>query len=321
MKSLIFFLALVSLPITRLAAGQPPDVPATSASGQRICSLPGLAPNVTNSIGEVGLLAAYNLQADRIRSVQAASIVRGQAGAVYGRTVARPWKIPVQVDFKDPSLIRITGMVPWVGSRGFDMASNGREFRLLLRQKDGTKFFVGPVGVLATAQSPNKNLRPELFLDALHWRQARLADASREQSESGVASRTLNVEFVSRKDAPRTARLEFDLRSGTVASLTVYSLDGQLDSEIRYSDWEEVTQPANGKLDGCFPRKITLNQPKHDLRLDMQIVEVTLNAGIPSSHFKLLPPRGIPVVQLSLPDPETTAQAASAASGSAVGSH
>jgi hypothetical protein len=276
------------------------DVP-RSASAPPItthaCSLPGLTTGA-DSFGDAQLLTAYNAQADRVRSLQAYAMVRGEAGKNVGQPAKKQaGKLAATIQFQAPAMLRVTGVIPF-SDREIDMASNGREFRLLVPVERDMRFLVGSVDASADSPNPKENLRPQPLIDALHWPKG-TSTGEMGARPPNIAGRILSIQLPAVKGVQRTAQIEFDLQSGTVSSLSIYAPGARLLWVIRYSDWEEVANQATGAVAGCYPRRIVLVQSQQDFQLDMRILNLDLNPQIPTAHFLLNPPKGVPVVKLS----------------------
>src|ERR1700752_5366164 len=65
----------------------------------------------------------------------------------------------------------MVGQAPVIGKTIFDMASDGKEFRVWLPTKN--KFLVGDVRLERNSEKPLENLRPQNLLDALLWPEIR----------------------------------------------------------------------------------------------------------------------------------------------------
>lgn len=109
--------------------------------------------------------------ADRVVAV----IVRGQSGAEYNVHPRGAQALPALLSFLAPDFLRLTGEIPFSGRRSFDLASDGRELRLLVPDGKFMRFLVGPVDAPATSKNPRENLRPRPLVDALHWVAATLS--------------------------------------------------------------------------------------------------------------------------------------------------
>jgi hypothetical protein len=111
---------------------------------------------------DASLAAAYASQARSIHSLRLFATVRASAGPEY-RIPSQSSALPVILDFDEPNHLRVRGAVPFVARRGFEMASDGREFELLIPDKGRERFLVGSVDTPPDpAANPRENLRPQL---------------------------------------------------------------------------------------------------------------------------------------------------------------
>lgn len=263
------------------------------------CSLPGLAPG-SHSFSDDELLAAYNAQADGVESVQASVLVRGQSGAEYRVKPHGAQSLPALLSFQAPAHLRLTGAVPFSGRRSFDLASDGRELRMLVPDGKSMRFLVGPADAPATSKNPRENLRPGPLIDALHWTRATALQLGVAHSEGG--HRILGVELATaRGEHARSARVDFDLASGTVAGITMLDGARHVVLDFRSSDWRTVLGSGGREGSVCFARRMELTEPRQDLHVELKIATLRVNVPIPPTQFRLLPPRGIPVTRLNLP--------------------
>lgn len=297
-RKLTFLVWQTCLLTVGLGAQDMPSLTPASPVATHACSLPGLTTD-GESLGDTQLLAAYNAQADLVRSLQIYAVVRGEGGKEYGSGAKQPRGLSTTIQLQAPALMRMTGFVPFAESRAFDIASDGREFRLLVPVDREMRFLVGPVDAPANSPNPKENLRPQSLVDAFRWPNGTSLGITPAQPASrGV--RVLGIQLLPLRGVPRKGEVEFDLRNGTVSSLSIYGPDEGLISQTRYMDWEQAPDQAGGGEMDCYPRRIVLVQAKQHFQLDVRVLQLNLNPPMAKALFVLKPPRGIPVVKLSL---------------------
>jgi hypothetical protein len=282
-----------------LGAQNTPLHPSTPPTATSACTLPGLSLAENNTFTDAQLLAAYNTQADLVRSLRTYAMVRGKSEKEQGQPAKHPGAIGVTTQLRAPDKVRMTAIIPFSERSGFDMASDGSKFRLLVPVDHDREFLVGSVDAPAVSPNPRENLRPQPLIDALLWSNGTLTGAT-EGEPANHLPRILTIQLPKLRGVQRTAKVEFDLKSGTVASLSIYGPRGWLIGQVRYSDWEEVPNQGNGGAAACYPRRIALEQPEEHLLLDIRILQIDLNPSIPEESFRLNPPRGVPVTKLNL---------------------
>jgi hypothetical protein len=260
--------------------------------GARTCSL--LDPQPAGAVDDSALLAAYNGQANRIRSMHVEALMRARAGTEY-HVGEQQREMPVLLDLVRPDLVRVTGAIPSMSSRGFEMASDGKEFRLLIPENGRRRFLVGPADAPAQSENPRENLRPQPIVDALLWRSGKLSRSS-EGRVAGSGDRTLKIDLPRARTGDQTAEIEFDLKHATVSSLTVYDVEQTVVSEARYSEWAKIDSSPDEPAGGCFPRQIQFLEPAQNYEITLRILRVVFNLDVPKSSFHPSPPKGVPIV-------------------------
>jgi len=105
-------------------------------------------------------------------------VVSAKGGLEFGSKMRDSRPSPAILTFRAPHCCALTGVVPFSARRTFDIASDGREFRLLVPDGKIMRFFVGPVDAPPISSNPRENLRPKPIVDALHWFPAKLVSAA-----------------------------------------------------------------------------------------------------------------------------------------------
>jgi len=298
------FLFLMAQPSTVFVLDQktvgPPPISAS-------CSLFDPATTVHSNFDDVNddrqarLLAIYNTQARLVRSMKAIAIVRATRGPKFGPKAGTSHPMTDFFNFEQPALIRVTGVVPPLGRKVFDLASDGREFHLLAPDHEIMKLYVGLVDAQPNMSDINVPeisdiARPREILDALRWQEGTLRKT---QASPAARNDALEFDLPPRAGKSVSGKLQFDPQSGAIASLQIYDADGELISEIFYADWQLLGDAARGESEGCFPRRVRLVQPMEDIQLDFRFLELTLNPRVSRVSFRLSPAPGTPVVRLS----------------------
>lgn len=190
-----------------------------------------------------------------------------------------------------PSHIRMIGQAPVIGSRVFDMVSDGETFRISIPPKG--KFIVGPAHFEHASKKPLENLRPQHILEAIFWPPIDPACVVLFDEEENDAGRYYALTVVSRGETPEvTRRIWFDRTDLHLARVELYEPGGRLVSVARYSDWQAAGPDAS------YPRQIALERPHDDYRLVLRITTLTLNAEVAADSFELRQPPGSELVRV-----------------------
>lgn len=237
------------------------------------------------------LIARYNREASAIETLSAAVRMSPAAGSALSGVIEQYHHVNGYILAARPASIRVIGQAPIVAKDIFDMASDGRTFRIYIPSKN--KFIIGPTNLQRTATKPIENLRPQHLFDALLWKPIpEGAPVLFEQVDTRSAR--YYVLTVARNDArgwTLDRKIWFDRADLRMVRIQIYGSGGELVSDIRATDW----QPAGSFT---YPRDILLARPADEYQLDIQITQLTLNEPIASGKFQLAQPAGTELVRL-----------------------
>lgn len=240
---------------------------------------------------KAALMARYEELSRSVRTVNAKVELAPHTGSRYTGVIEDYKEVNGFVLAVSPNHIRMIGQAPVIGSRIFDMVSDGETFRISIPPKG--KFIVGPARFEHAAKKPLENLRPQHILEAIFWPPIDAAGAVLFDEEENGTGRYYALTIVSLGDAPEVKRrIWFDRTDLNLARVEVYEPGGRLVSVARYSDWQAAGEAAN------YPRQITLERPHDDYRLDLHISSLTLNAEVPTDGFELEQPPGSELVRV-----------------------
>ena len=277
---------------------------APSAGGNRSgawpCSLLNRSLNAKQAVDTDELFRAYSAQVHLVRSLHMIASMRGTAGIEFNAGNEK-LELAAIVDLVQPNLIRITGMVPYQGSRAVELTSDGRQFGLLIPEGGKKVFLTGPIDAPPQSENARENLRPRPFIEVLRWDEGTLRTATGAEPLNASDTRTLTVDIASTESTPsRKVDVVFDLAKGVVNTLTAYDHTGAAIYEARYGDWRTTTDLSSGVAVGCFARHVVLVELQQDYQVDLRITDLTLNPEIPKSYFHPSPPHGIPIKHLNI---------------------
>lgn len=245
------------------------------------------------------LLASYNAQSRLVRSLKTTAQVRIIRGPKFGNSAGKSKMMGAIMDFQQPAWLRATGVAPPGGIKLFDMASDGREFRLLAPDHNKMTLFVGPAWSQPDFTAGSLNLRPQEFLDALRWGEGKLTLAQMPPGAAEKGVETLKIDLPPRGGKNVTGKLRFDVAKGTVSSLTIYNAEGELISDIHYANWRLMSQRSGQTDEGCFPRHVQVIHEAEDFQVDIRFLEMTLNPAIDRATFRISVPRGVQTVHVT----------------------
>jgi outer membrane lipoprotein-sorting protein len=255
------------------------------------------------------LVDSYNRQADAVRGLNASVQMSPTAGSAYSGVIHQYHQVSGFVLAARPALIRVIGQAPVVGTNIFDMVSDGQMFRIFIPSKN--EFLVGPTQLERATKNPIENLRPQHLLDAFFWTPIRPGEPVivEQVDEAPLRYYALSVLRGSAPNFELERKIWFDRTDLRVSRIQIFGPSGRLDSDISYSDWQDVPPPtpqatgapANGQSAATplnFPRALQIVRPQQDYELSLIITKLALNGDIPPDRFSLTQPAGTELVDL-----------------------
>lgn len=256
------------------------------------------------------LIAAYNQQADAVRSLNARVELNPVAGSAYSGVIEDYRDVRGFILAQKPAHVRMIGQAPVVATTVFDMVSDGETFRISVPPK--RKFITGPIDLRRETEKSIENLRPQHLVDALFWPELPLSAGGlhpsllfEEQDERSPANGALVRRFyvitllAGAAPAREVARkIWFDRADLTVTRVQTYEPGGRLATDVTYSDWQPADAVASGEA-VRYPRFMRIARPQDDYRLDLRITKLTVNESIAAQRFHLEQPQEAELVQLT----------------------
>jgi outer membrane lipoprotein-sorting protein len=266
---------------------------------------PGQIPVVKDATREE-LLDAYNLIARNTKTLNATVELKPTAGSKYSGVIDEYHEVKAFLLAARPADIRVIGQAPVIGKTVFDMASDGQTFRVSIPSKN--KFLVGSVANERSSAKPIENLRPQHLLDALLWPEIRKEEAVTLREFNDEQGRYYVLTVLRGGYQLEVLReIWFDRSNLQVARIQTFGPKGSLLSDVSFSDWQPVDNPAgqgnatataSSSAVTSFPRAIRIERPHDDYKLELQVTKITLNQEIPAEQFKLEQPAGSELVHV-----------------------
>src|SRR6202790_640867 len=266
---------------------------------------------VAREASEEELLDRYNTLARGLKSIDATLELKPTAGTKYSGVIDEYHEVKAFLLASRPYNIRMIGQVPVAGKTVFDMVSDGQTFEVSIPPKN--KFLVGQVALERQSSKPIENLRPQHLVDAVLWPEVRKEEVVliEEYNDENARYYVLTVlRGGYRSEVLR--KIWFDRADLNVARLENFGPKGVLLSDARYGDWQPIALGAPGATAGSatnsvagiensitqYPRKIRLERPHDDYRLEMSIAKVAVNEPMEAERFRLEAPAGAEIIRL-----------------------
>ncbi len=251
-----------------------------------------LPPPILEASSE-DLLARVNAQSEAIRTMVATVDLEPTAGSVYSGVIREYRDVRGFILVERPSMIRMVGQAPIVRTSIFDMASDGKEFRLYIPLKQ--KFIVGKEGFRRPAKNQLENMRPQHILDALLVPPIEPEQEEAVIEEAEQAARKYYIVMVLARGVDGGLQLRrkiwFDRATLDVSRLQLYGPGGSYIEDVHYYRYQT--------FDGArYPSSIQVVRPLEDYRLTITVLKATFNEPIGPEKFELARPDGTELIVL-----------------------
>jgi hypothetical protein len=254
-------------------------------------------PSVVQTVPAEELVARLNQNWGALESLNAtvdiqASVLKSKEGVAKDYTTFRGIIL-----MRKPEMLRVYGRVPVLGTRMFDMVSDGKNFTLYIPSR--SKAVKGANSLKKKSLSQVENMRPGFFFDAMVVRGVEPDDMY------SVAAETDTVEDASKKHLLATPEYELNVmhRKPGSQQLTLvrsvlfhrddllpyqqdlYDSEGNLETQVfysRYADYGTVR----------YPSVITIKRPLEDYQVVLTVEKVVQNMALTDDQFQVKIPEG-----------------------------
>lgn len=227
-----------------------------------------------------------------------ASVTKAEQGKATDYTSIRG-----HILLRKPGLLRVLGQVPVLGTRMFDMASDGKRFTLYIPSRD--KAVEGANELKKRSANRLENLRPGFFFDAMMVRGLEPDDLY------SVTGDTETVEDVSKKHLLITPEYVLSIMrhktgSQELAPVRVvtfhrddllpyqqdlYDSEGNLETQVSYSRYRDFG-------DGMYPSMVTIKRPLEEYQVVLTVEKVVRNMPLTDDQFQIKLPEGTHIQRL-----------------------
>ena len=261
------------------------------------------APSMVQTVTPDELVTLLNQRWAAVESLNAtvemqASVLKSKEGVATDYTTFRG-----HILMRKPEMLRVLGQVPVLGTRMFDMASDGRNFTLFIPSKNMA--VKGLNAVKKKSANRLENLRPGLFLDAIVVRGLEPDDLY------GVVADSETVEDAARKHlftVPEyilsISRRKPDSRQLTPVRVVtfhrddllpyqqdLYDSEGNLETQVNYANYRDFDSVR-------YPSTITIKRPLEEYQLVLTVENVKENMTLTDDQFQINIPEGTKIQSL-----------------------
>jgi outer membrane lipoprotein-sorting protein len=260
-------------------------------------------PSVVQTVTPDDLVKQINQRAEALGSLYAtveirASTLKSKEGIEKDYTA-----FPGIIMMRKPRMLRVYGRVPVIGTRMFDMVSDGSNFTLYIPSRNLA--YQGPNELNKKSLNEIENMRPGFFFDAMVLRGLDPDDSysvtsDTETIEDAAKKHLYSVpEYVlsitrhnpgSRNDTP--VRVVTIHREDLMPyQQDLYDKNGNLETEVFYNRYSDY---GNSK----YPGIVTIKRPLEGIQLVLTVEKVVENMPLTDDQFQVKLPDGTKIQQL-----------------------
>jgi outer membrane lipoprotein-sorting protein len=262
-----------------------------------------IAPDRIETVTPEQLVAELNQHWDTLESLTAkvtitASIENPKQGVVRVEPT-----IPGIILWRKPDMLRVYGQVPILGTRMFDMASDGHRFTLYIPSQQ--RAIEGPNSLSRKSPNQFENMRPGFFFDAVVVKGVDAADrySVTDDSETVVDPAKkhllLKPEYVLDVVKPKsgsqentaTRKVIFDRTTLLPYEQDVYDSQGNIETRVIYEGYRDF-----GTIN--YPSTITILRPLESYKFVLSVQSVNENLPLKDDTFTVQIPRDTKVENL-----------------------
>ena len=253
--------------------------------------------------GVAQLIAGVNERYAAIQTITATVNFAAETGGTNSGKVKDYITFGGHILLRKPDSLRVLGQVPVLGSRAFDLASDGTNFKLYIPPKN--KAIVGPTAITQKSANGIENLRPDVFIDSVLVRNIEpdklvlLTTGSDTQTIGKQLVETplydLNVMTATPEgEVKAPARviqeqrvIHFDRTTLLPNGQDLYNAAGAIETKVRYGPYQHFGN-------ALFPAVITIDRPLEEYKITITIQHLILNQTLNDEQFELTIPPNVP---------------------------
>ena len=260
-------------------------------------------PPVVLSSNAQQLITSVDERYDAIHSMNATVLIQASVGGASKGKITDYTSLRGYILLRQPSMLRVLGLLPVIETRAFDMSSNGQTFTLLIPPK--SEAIMGSGTVTTPSPNPLMNLRPVVFYDSLLVGKIEPNDLTYVTSDTRIAPVPHSKHVIEEPDY----ELGILRRIGDTQQLTPervihisrtnllpyqqddYDDHGILVTRTLYSNYQTFDSIP-------YPTHIIINRLVDGYQIDLKFLKLTFNRPLANDQFNLKIPTGTKIKRL-----------------------
>jgi outer membrane lipoprotein-sorting protein len=260
-------------------------------------------PSTVQTVAPEELVARLNQRWEALQSLNAtvdiqASVLSSKEGLARDYTSFRGIIL-----MRKPEMLRVYGRVPVIGTRMFDMVSDGKDFTLYIPSRN--KSIVGSNSLKKKSASQLENLRPGFFFDAMVVRGLEPTDLYAVTADVSTVEDTAKKHLYSvpeyilsiMRRNPGSQQLTpvrvvtFHRDDLLPYEQDLYDSEGNLETHVSYSDYRAFDSAP-------YPSTVTIKRPLEEHLVVLTIEKVVQNMTLTDDQFSIKVPEGTQIQKL-----------------------
>jgi hypothetical protein len=260
-------------------------------------------PAITQTASGEELVARLNQRWDALESLNVtveilASVTKQNEGIARDYT-----RIRGHILMRKPEMMRVLGQVPVLGTRAFDMASDGTRFTLLIPTKSTA--YVGLNKSNRKSTTGLENMRPGLFFNAMAVRGLAPDDEYTLTADSDtvedVSKKHLLIipEYILSVMRPSSGNREhqplrvihFHREDLLPYQQDLYDDHNNLETQVLYGRYADFGEHK-------YPSSVTIKRPMENYQVVLTVEKVTQNMPLSDDQFQIKIPEGTKIQNL-----------------------
>lgn len=250
------------------------------------------------------LSSLINQRYDQIHSMSAQVTFQLTEGGILKGKEKTYASFSGYVLMRKPGDIRVIGFLPVIHSQAFDMASDGKNFTMIIPPKN--KAFAGTNQVTHESTKPLENLRPYIFFDSLLIQSISPTDlvVLTADTKTVITPKHKHIDILPEYLLTILRRKSLD--SNVLVPERVIHFDRATlepyEEDIYDPQGSVETEATFGPLkifDGQeFPSYITIRRPLQEYQILVTFQKIHFNLNLTDDQFHVKIPQGMPVKEL-----------------------
>jgi outer membrane lipoprotein-sorting protein len=230
-----------------------------------------------------------------LHTINATVNLEPSVGSVNKGEIEQYKEIRAFLLIRKPGMFRLIGLLPVVGSRVFDMVTDGKEFKVHLPTKN--KMLVGRNNMERPSAKKLENIRPQHLFDALVIRPVAADERAVLENQTDEAEASYIVHILAGRGANLilARNLWFDRVGLHLSRQVIFDAKGDIITDARYENYK-VSHGIS------FPHTITIMRPMDEYGVKLTVQKLELNRELDDDKFFLTIPPGTEVMDLEKPE-------------------